>query len=65
MNNAYTLRENIRVIILPYLKYILHRQINIRNKILHLIDALLSINITEESAYSFLEINIKEGSFPR
>jgi len=47
MTNAYCLRENIRVIILPYLKYLIHRHVNIRNKISQLVDVLLMINISE------------------
>jgi hypothetical protein len=46
MSNPYTLRENIRVIIMPYLKYLIHRHANFRTKLIQLVDALLMVNIT-------------------
>ena len=52
------------MVIVPYLKYVIHQNINIRNKIFGLIEQLLEISTTEESCCSFLEINIRKGRFP-
>ena len=58
------MRESVKLIIIPYLKYVIHQNINIRNKIFGLIEQLLNISTTEDSCCGYLEIEVRKGKFP-
>ena len=57
--------KSIKLMILPYLKFVINQKGNIRKQIQHLIEELFTIPITLISCESFLEINIKKGRFPQ
>lgn len=63
--NPAIMARSIKLIIIPYLKYVIHQKIGIRGKLFNLIEELFKVQITYASCESFLEINIRKGKFPQ